>query len=522
MTRVSYSSEYLCLVVTLLAIIERTLQSDSVAVSVLSPITQVVYRGAEAIFRIQTDTPNELYLLNIEWYPVASPDHSEAAYKPIPVPEIKIRKSPEPGLPATEIYFDSSAVSSALDIPGVTIPLRSASQTYLLTVITQYTDLSYSIRLSSEHLALLPFGTDMTVATHSSSITLHLEDLQPNYKYCLLVEVCEGAFQEGIYLRDQEQSGGEVVRFGVRKGEKGDRSAYLVPFVATAKVQNKVALVSDDRQLTVARLKIICLVDGAKMRDIANRQALYPAEVMPNTGYSLMEVKPIGIKEFELTIEKSSEPVHYTLIAAASEQAITFRAHCLQDQLVFQYASQTEAEKQEYLKKKPSSTVSNQTHILELQSKKVELGVLSQGSYTGSKGYLTKKPDGEPLFLEGVLEEQEFYYLLAGRTNYTMHSQIIGVNGDSWWSPHLWSEEPLYDSYRLQILLAWVVILIITCYMCRRKTDTAHRTYERGSQSELSRLDTTQTKMEIQPRVIVQNNDREETQASDPENEQEI
>src|SRR3990167_3788570 len=104
------------------------LQAESEpAISVLAPTTHVVSRGVQPIWKIQTDSPNELHLLNIEWYPVNVAEHTGAEYKPIPAPEIRIRKG-------GEVLTSLSEQSHTLDTNLWVLPIQQAK--YLLEMTT--------------------------------------------------------------------------------------------------------------------------------------------------------------------------------------------------------------------------------------------------------------------------------------------------------------------------------------------------------------------------------------------------
>src|SRR3990167_10961860 len=261
------------------------LQAESEpAISVLAPTTHVVSRGVQPIWKIQTDSPNELYLLNIEWYPVNVAEHTGAEYKPIPAPEIRIRKADATGNPGQEIYFDLSAVVSSVDRSRVIVPLKSSSQAYFLTMISKDADFSLSMRLSSPYLSLLPVGSESALATDKSSISVHVESAVPDERYCLVVSVCEGRLKAGSVGAD----GGNIVGF------RGKEGVHYVPFIAKANIQNKIVLVNNGPGLVVSSAKIIRLVAGAKIEEIARRQSLLEAEIAATPNLPSTSVKQTG------------------------------------------------------------------------------------------------------------------------------------------------------------------------------------------------------------------------------------
>ena len=309
-------------------------ESPDSIVSVLTPVAQEVFRGTQPIWKVQIDNPSELYLLNIEWYPLASPEHQEVQYKTIPIPEIKVRKAASNGMIDNDAYFDVSAVSSGVDGAQVTIPLKGGALFYFVSMISQHVDFMFKVRLNSEHLALLPAGSSTIVATHDSSTTIQLERLVPGKKYAVEVEVCEGRLTSGLIIQDLSNRPEDSGKFHFDDRQDG---LHVVALVAKANTQNKVILMKGSSDLVVMRLKVLELVDAARVAEIITRQWLYPAELSQKSQLPDLDIRSTGSSQFELKVGPSTEAANYSLISGLSESSVKFRARCYQDELVFLY-----------------------------------------------------------------------------------------------------------------------------------------------------------------------------------------
>ena len=275
--------------------------------------------------------------------------------------------------------------------------------------------------------------------------------------------------------------------------------------------------------LVVMRLKVLELVDAARVPEITTRQWLYPAELSQKSELPELDIRSTGSSQFELKVGPSSEAANYSLISGLSESSVKFRARCYQDELVFLYTSLTQQEKLTLLPRNnhpQGNPANNQTAPVSLRAKKISLGQLNSGSYSASKGYLTKIPDGDPIFLKSALEGHEYYFLSQAKGILLQNTKTQSSQPGIWWSAARWTQESENTHYVWIILIVWILIILLVCCRMQRRISSPPERMRQSNQVELPNTD--REERSFKDNHTPQAEDREYTETSDPEPEQEI
>lgn len=326
---------------TLATLVLLLVVGSSQSQTVLQPgeFTQVDLRHTHPV-TYQLDIAAEdwqTYLLNIEWYPLASPEHQGVQHKSIPVPEIKVRKDGQG-------WKDLSAELPLFDLNMWVVRLPAGR--YLVELRSPVDTQAFAVKLSCSLPDTLNLHMNQTVVANVKEtadrfrVTVDMKNNSLEYRDAFAIEmwVCKGKFldfevqyvKSGLSLEKVRKSEfpayhgprGYLIAHDVRK----DAKEYVFDFF---KKQSKVAHRGD----VIVKLRLLRLPRNAKPNLASLHQALgneeYPGG-LKLASKSKEESIEISVKPDEYLFQASGleSPLVYGYITSGPTQDLLFRKQC--------------------------------------------------------------------------------------------------------------------------------------------------------------------------------------------------